>query len=130
MLETVEDAIKDDVAVLGGPKEAARHFFPDKSPDQGAAILRAWALENRSERPSPSQFLMLIELARTSDAGVSECARFFEQRLVCRIEWLSPEDEQRRHEREFIEAVTRLEQIQERIVRNQQREPSLKTVRK
>lgn len=128
MNETIEDAIKDDVTSIGGPKQAAHHFFPDKTPDQGAAYIRAWSLPDRSERPEPSQLFLLIELARAK-VGVSECARFMEQRLNCRMEWLNPEDEKARLQREFITAVEHLNTIQRRIEQNEQR-PSLRAAQR
>lgn len=120
MNETIEDAIKDDVKVLGGPKEAAKHFFPDKTPDQGAATLRAWSLATRDERPEPSQLFLLMELSKAR-AGYSECARFMEHRLNCRIEWLHPEDEKARLQRQFVSAVENLALIQQRLDQNEQR---------
>lgn len=118
--ESIEDAIGDDVKSLGGPKTAAKHFYPDLTPDQGAAILRAWALANRAESPSPSQLFLLVELSKAK-VGFSECARYQEHRLNCRIEWLHPEDEKARLQREFVNAVERLNSIQQRLEQNEQR---------
>lgn len=120
MNESVEEAIGDDVKALGGPKKVAGTFFPDKTPDQGAATLRAWALESRAEEPSPSQLFLLMDLAK-SKVGFSECARFMEQRLNCRIEWLNPEDERARLHREFVTAVDRLVNLQTRIEQSDER---------
>jgi hypothetical protein len=120
MNESVEEAIADDIKALGGPKPAAGHFFADKTPDQGAATLRAWSIEGRAERPSPSQLLLLMELARKR-VGYSEIGRFMEQRLNCRIEFLTPEDEQAKLQREYIAAVNRLQSLANRIEINGQR---------
>lgn len=125
MNETIEEAIADDIKVLGGPKAVAGVFYADRTPEQGAALIRPWCLPHRDEEPSPSQLLLLIEMARKK-AGFSEIARFIEQRLSCRIQWLDPEDEQSRLQREFVNAVERLHSIQTRIERNDQR---LKAVR-
>ncbi len=37
------DAIGDDLKAIGGVKAASGLFFPTRTPDQGAATLRAWA---------------------------------------------------------------------------------------
>jgi len=120
MNECVEDAIMGDLKVLGGPKVAAGLFFPTRTPDQGAALLRAWGNPNRIEEPSPEEFFRLIELARTK-IGFSECARYMEQRLNCTIEFRNPEDERARLQQQFVNAVAVLNSIQRRLEQNEQR---------
>lgn len=125
MNETIEEAIADEIKALGGPKQVAGVFYADKTPEQGAALIRPWCLPNRPEEPSPSQLLLLIEMAKAKQ-GYSEIARFIEQRLSCRIQWLDPEDEQARLHREFVNAVDRLESIQKRMERNDTRLKAVK----
>lgn len=114
------DAIGDDIKALGGPKVAAGIFFPEKTPDQGAATLRAWAIEGRPERPNPAQVFLLIERARQV-AGYSELARYMEQRLNCRIEFMSPDDERARLQREYVAAVQALQSLTRRMEVNEGR---------
>ena len=120
MNETIFEAIADDLKVLGGPKAAAGIFFPAKSPDRGADTLRAWSSSGRAEEPSADELFLLIEKARER-AGFSEVARFMEQRLNCRIEFLSPQDERARLQREYVAAVRVLTSLTERIERNEAR---------
>lgn len=89
--ECIEDAIKDDIAALGGPKKAAQIFFRDKTMDQGAAYLRAWALADRAERPTPSQYILLKKLAE--EAGSRACWTYEEQELSVKVVHVEPEDE-------------------------------------
>ncbi len=114
--ETIEEAIADDIKSLGGPKAASGLFFTDKTPEQGAYVLRAWTSESKAERPSPSQLMLLIERARAA-AGYSEVARYMEQRLCCRIEFLSPEDELARLQQQFVNAVDVVKHVGDRIER-------------
>jgi hypothetical protein len=114
------DAIGDDIKALGGPKVAAGIFFPTKTPEQGAATLRAWANPTRQEEPDFGQLCTLIEEARKR-VGFSEVARYMEQRLNCQIQFLTPEDEQAKLQREYIAAVNKLASLQTRIELNQGR---------
>lgn len=89
--ECIEDAIADDIKALGGPKKAAEIFFRDKTVDQGAAYLRAWSLSDRAERPTPSQYILLKELAE--QAGSRACWIYEEQKLSVKVVHVEPEDE-------------------------------------
>jgi hypothetical protein len=110
--ECIEDAIKDDIAALGGPKKAAEIFFRDKTVDQGAAYLRAWALADRAERPTPSQYLLLKKLAH--EAGSRACWIYEEQELSVKVAHVEPEDELQRIERENNELLKAILKRQER----------------
>ncbi len=120
MNETIFEAVADDLKVLGGPKSAAGIFFPAKSPDRGADTLRAWCNPNRAEEPSADELFLLIEKARER-AGFSEIARYMEQRLNCRMEFLSPEDERARLQRDYTAAVKLLASLTDRIERSEAR---------
>lgn len=89
--ECIEDAIADDIKALGGPKKAAEIFFPDKTIDQGAALLRAWSNSDRAERPSPSQYILLKGKAKEQNSFA--CVLYEEQTLSCKVTWVEPEDE-------------------------------------
>jgi hypothetical protein len=89
--ECIEDAIDDDIKALGGPKKAASFFFPDKTVDQGASYLRAWSNADRSERPSPSQYILLKKLAQ--QVGSRACWTYEEQECSVKVTHVEPEDE-------------------------------------
>jgi hypothetical protein len=114
------DAIGDDIKALGGAKQAAGVFFPTRTPDQGAATLRAWTNPNRGEEPDFGQLMMLIEQSRQR-AGYSAVARYMEQRLNCRIEFLSPEDERARLQKQFVDAVGVFQSLAKRLEINEGR---------
>lgn len=126
--ECVEDAIKDDITALGGPKKAAEVFFPDKTVEQGAALLRAWWNPERSERPSPSQYILLK--ARARDVNSFACVQYEEQTLSCKVTWINPVDEQEQLDREIrdlLQIVLKKQEARERAV---QRESQLKAVQR
>lgn len=110
--ECIEDAIADDIKALGGPKKAAAIFFPDKTTEQGAALLRAWSNADRSERPSPSQYILLK--AKAKDQNSFACVLYEEQTLGCKVSWIEPEDELQRIERENNELLKALTKRMER----------------
>ena len=114
------DAISDDIRAMGGHKVAAGVFFPTRTPDQGAATLRAWCNPNRQEEPDFGQLMMLIEGAKQC-AGYSAVMRHMEQRLNCRVEFLSPEDEKAKLQRQFVSAVEVMQQLAKRLEVNEGR---------
>jgi hypothetical protein len=127
MNETEKEAIKDDVAALGGPKVAAGVLLEGKSPARGEDLLRAWGNPARQEEPSLDELILLIEKARAK-VGYSEVVRYIEQRLNCRIDFLTPEDEVAKLQREFIAATEqqrinadRMERAAERLAQLQGR---------
>jgi hypothetical protein len=115
--ECVEDAIKDDILALGGPKKAAEIFFPDKTVEQGAALLRAWSNPERLERPSPSQYILLK--ARARDANSFACVQYEEQTLSCKVTWIDPvaeQDQLDREIRDLLQVVLKKQEARERAV--------------
>lgn len=118
--ETEKEAIADDIKALGGPKVAAGILQQGKSPARGEDLMRAWGNPSRAEEPSLDELIQLIEAVRAK-VGYSEVSRYIEHRLNCRIEFLSPEDERAKLQREYIAAVERLESLAGRIERNQER---------
>ncbi len=114
------DAIGDDLKAIGGVKQASGIFFPTRTPDQGAATLRSWANPNRAEEPDFGQLVMLIEEARKR-VGYSEVARHLELRLNCRMEFLSPEDERAKLQRQFVSAVESVQALAKRLEINEAR---------
>lgn len=118
--ETEKEAISDDIKSLGGPKPAAALLQPGKSPERGADLMRAWANPSRQEEPSLDEIIQLIELARKR-AGYSEVVRYIEQRLNCRVEFLTVEDERARLQRAYVDAVQQVVQLGKRLELNSER---------
>jgi hypothetical protein len=118
--ETEKEAIADDVKALGGPKPAAALLHPGKSPERGADLMRAWSNPSRQEEPSLDEIIQLVELARAR-AGYSEIIRYIEQRLNCRIEFLTIEDERARLQKQFVDAVGIVQSLAKRLEINEGR---------
>jgi hypothetical protein len=118
--ETEKEAIADDIKALGGPKQAAGLLQPGKSPARGEDLMRAWGNSARAEEPSLDELIQLIEAAR-SRVGFSEVSRYIEQRLNCRIEFLSPDDERARLQQQFISAVETMQSLAKRLEINEGR---------
>lgn len=125
--ETEKEAIADDIKALGGPKQAGGLLHPSKSPERAADLMRAWSNPSRQEEPSLDEIIQLVEAARAK-VGYSEVARYIEHRLNCRIEFLAPEDEIAKLQREFIAAteqqtrnVERMERAADRLAQLQGR---------
>jgi hypothetical protein len=114
--ETEKEAIADDIKALGGPKPAAAVLQPGKSPERGADLMRAWANPSRQEEPSLDEIIQLVEAARAR-AGYSEVIRYIEQRLNCRVEFLTVEDEIAKLQRECIAATEQQTRNAERMER-------------
>lgn len=120
MNETEKEAIADDIKALGGPKPAAAKLHPSKSPERGADLMRAWSNPSRQEEPSLDEIIQLIEAARER-AGYSEIVRYIEQRLNCRIEFLTVEDERARLQRAYVDAVAAVVSLGKRLEANEAR---------
>jgi hypothetical protein len=114
--ETEKEAISDDVKALGGPKAAAALLMQNKSPARGADLMSAWGNSSRQEEPSLDELIQLIEAARAK-VGFSEVVRYIEHRLNCRVDFLTPEDEIAKLQREFISATEQQARNAERMER-------------
>jgi hypothetical protein len=112
--EDILDAIKADVVALGGPKSVGLALWPEKSAEAAARHLLDCINRDRNQRLTPEQLTLLIREAR----GVNS---FCTIAYICSDANLSmpvpvePEDERARLQREFIDAVGRLDKIKSQL---------------
>lgn len=66
--EGPEDALREAVRGLGGPKRVGPMLWPDKTPDAAARLLQDCLNVSREEKLALSQVMLVLRAAR--DAGV------------------------------------------------------------
>lgn len=114
--ESVEDALAEVVAALGGAKVVGARMRPDLSPDAAGRWLRDCLNDGRREHLTPGHVMWLLREGR--EAGVHAAVRF-----ICREAGYSEpspveaEDERARLQREYIEAAKSMSRLAERIER-------------
>jgi hypothetical protein len=111
--DCIEDAIGADIQALGGPKKSAAFLFPEKTTEQGSALIRAWLNPERNERPSPAQVLLLKKKAK--EVGSFATVSYEAQQLGFEVTWISPEDEKEKLQRDVIAAAQLLKQVASRL---------------
>ncbi len=86
------DAARDAVKALGGAKKVGTLFWPDKTTDNAARYLLDCLNNQRAERLTPSQVLMLMRMAR--EVGFHGLAEYFMAEAgYCRPVPTNPETE-------------------------------------
>lgn len=101
--ESFSDALKEVILAAGGTKSVACKLWPEKTPDAAQRTLLDALNDNRPEKLSPDQVLLLIRLGRevgchaainyvSRDGGYSD------------PQPIEPEDEKAKLMREFIAA--------------------------
>jgi hypothetical protein len=113
--DCIEDAIGKDIEALGGAKKAAAIFYPDKTPEQGSALIRAWKNPDRNERPTPTQVLLLKKKAK--EVGSFATISYEAQEIGFSFELIDPEDEAALIERENNQLFKEILRRQDRLER-------------
>jgi hypothetical protein len=72
--EGPEDALREAVRAIGGPKKVGPMLWPDKTPDAAARLLQDCLNAGRSEKLELSQVLFILRAAR--DAGFHAAFQF------------------------------------------------------
>lgn len=110
----IEDALREVVRSLGGPKPVGARMWPEMEPDKAGRRLADCLNESRREVLSPAQVLMVLKLGRQANCHAAlnfiarECGYADPQPV-------EPEDEVARLQREYVEATKALMQIASRI---------------
>lgn len=117
-LDTFNNALIECVKAAGGSKKVGPLLWPEKTIDQAQRLLLACMNEERAEKLSPDQALLVMRLAK--DAGCHSGIEF-----MCRVLSYSkptpiePVDEFAKLQKDFIEAskymasiASKLEQLQ------------------
>ena len=118
--EFPEDALGDLIKALGGPKAVGHRLMPDISMDDARRHADGWCDRDSKYKPSLSQLGWL--LAEGRKAGCHALITFLaEQAGYETPKPIDPKDADAELQREFIDAVKRLDRIQEDIKRNRLR---------
>jgi len=112
--EDVNDALREVVNALGGPKAVGVKLWPEKSVEQAQVLLLACLNSERKERLTPEQLLLVLKRGREAECHaainfICEAAGY------SRPEPLNPADEVAKAMREFNDTVKRLDQIADRL---------------
>lgn len=114
--ESVNDALREVVQALGGPKAVGAKMRPEKGVDVAGRWVSDCLNQERSERFDPDQVLWLLRAGRA--AGVHACANYLMREAgYADPVPVEPEDERARLQREFIEAAGVVQVIAERLTR-------------
>lgn len=112
-----EEALRDDVRAIGGPKMIGKLFYPEKDMEAAARALSDRLNSARRERLTDEQERLIIRMAGKT-RGYSAALHF-----VCddtqfeRTKPLAPEDELAQLQRRFIDAAADVRAVGERIER-------------
>lgn len=115
-VDTADDAVRDTVRALGGPKKVGPLLWPAKKPDRAEKDLDDCLNRNNARKLDFEEILHIGRLGR--DHGVHLIAGF-----VCfdlgyaPPQPVDPEDEKAELQRQFHADVDRLERIAKRIAR-------------
>ena len=113
--ESPEDALKSTVQQLGGSKRVGAMLFPDKSVDAAARSLLDAINQDRPEKLSLSQVIMLLRMAH--DAGHHASAQYLAAEMGYTVQAIEPGDEIAALQRSFIDAVSSQKHLIERMER-------------
>jgi hypothetical protein len=111
--DTIFDAIGADIAAAGGFKIVAGHLWPSESPQTAATKLRNAINPEQAQKLCPQEVMAIKRLAK--EQGSFATVNYEAQSLGFQVEWITPEDEKARLQREFIEGTKRLERVLKQI---------------
>ena len=112
--ESIYDALKTVVALLGGPKKVGPLLWPEKTVDAAAQLVRDCLNASRKERFDPEQMLFLLRTGR--EAGCHEAMYYLCDVIGYeRPAPTDPEDELQRMLREYLDIQRRGDQLKPRI---------------
>lgn len=118
--ESLESAIKTDIAALGGAKVVGCRLWPemDDRPDAAAIKLANCLNVDRKEKLDPKQVLWIKREAKKVGSFATV---FYEMDDIgmSRPTPIEPEDEKAKLQREFITATQHMDQIMKRMERIQ-----------
>ncbi len=110
------DMLLELVRALGGPKEVGSWLRPELPVEQAAQWVRDCVNAQRREKFDPAHVFAMLKRAR--QAGYHDAMAYLAGECGYRVEAVEPEDERARLQREFVDAVGRLEEIRASLSRN------------
>jgi hypothetical protein len=117
--DTIYDAIHNAILSCDGFKVVAGKLWPAMKPSSAYARLKSCVDEHKDEKLCMEEVLVIAKLAK--ERGNHALMQYLGDELGYSIQALEPEDERAAIQREFVNAVERLEQIQQRMARTEQR---------
>ena len=105
--DTVEDALRDIVAALGGPKTVGHALWPGKSIAEGARYLNHCLDPERAEKLSLGELLWLLREGRQKN--IHTAAAFIAQHCGYKWEVVNPEDEAAKLQRDLLEMGNKMQ---------------------
>jgi hypothetical protein len=113
-LDTFNNALIECVKAAGGSKKVGPMLWPEKTVDQAQRLLLACLNDERPEKLSPDQALLIMRLAKESGchAGMEYLCRSLSYSAPVPVE---PVDEFAQLQKEFIQASKAMEVIASRL---------------
>lgn len=118
--ESITDALREVVMMLGGTKSVGARMRPELSPDHAGRWLADCLNEDRRERINPDQVLWLVREGRKVGAHGLISFLCSEGGYAVPVP-VDPEDERAKLQREYVEAARNMAKMAERIERLQVR---------
>lgn len=116
--EDLESALREAVRQLGGNKKVGPMLRPELPIDQASNWLRDCLNATRREKLSPEQVLLLLKLS--AQAGFHGAMGFLAFAAGYEVKPIEAEEQEAQLQRDFVNAVDRLESIQRQIKQAQQ----------
>jgi hypothetical protein len=117
--EDANEALREAVRALGGNKKVGALLRPELPLEQATNWLRDCLNPDRREKLSPEQAFLLLRLAR--EAGYHAAMTFIAGQIGYEARPVDVTERVAELQRSFVEAVSRLEQIQAQLKNVQMR---------
>lgn len=114
--DTFEDALRDVVQALGGPKKVACELWPGKGPQDAARYLNHCLDPERNEKLSPGEIIWIMRAG--AQAGCHVAMAFIAD--ICLYERPRPVTKQDRDaelRKQFVDSVKQLETLRREMER-------------
>jgi hypothetical protein len=112
--EDIYEALSTDISAAGGPKVVGHKLRPTMKPDGAGEWLKTCLNRNRAEKLSPEDVMLIKRLAREVGSFAALTFEMSELNMTMPTP-VEPEDERARLQREFIQAVSSLKQIEKQL---------------
>jgi hypothetical protein len=110
--DTIFDALGADIAAAGGFKVVAGKLWPSENPTTAATKLRNAVNPEQAQKLCPDEVIQIKRLAK--EVGSIATINYESQQLGYSIQWIEPEDELERIERENNELLKSIAKRMER----------------
>jgi hypothetical protein len=113
-VESFNDALIECVKAAGGSKVVGPKLFPEKSVNDAQRLLLACLNDDRPEKLSPDQALLILRMAR--EVGNHNGIEFLCSTLSYSIPTpIEPKDESAQLQREYIDSVRTMGKLADRL---------------